>query len=252
VRSSGDIVFGTDALAEQRADMAAIFRWSARLGMHESVANHFSLAIEPSASRFLVNPQGRYFGNMRASDLLIVDADDPDTMDRPDAPDPTAWAIHAAIHRNVPDAHCVLHLHPHYATALASLADSRLPPVDQNAMRFFNRHAVDEGFDGMGLGDEAERLSRLIGGLPILVMGNHGVLATGDTPAIAFGNLYYFELACRNYLTALASGLRLRIASDEVAEKTARQWDDFIEPLAADFLREIREVLDREEPDYKS
>ena len=71
-------------------------------------------------------------------------------------PSRTAWYIHGAMHRNVSHGRCVLHLHPKYATVLASLADSTLPAIDQNTMRFFNRTIVDDGFDGLGLGDEAE------------------------------------------------------------------------------------------------
>ena len=242
---------GDQQLVELRNDLAAVFRWSARLGMHESVANHFSLAVDADSTRFLVNPLGRYFGNMRASDLLLLDANDDGVMTREGAPDPTAWAIHSAIHRNAPHARCVLHLHPHYTTALASLQDRNLPPIDQNTMRFFRRYAIDDGYDGMGLGDEAERLSRTLGHHPILLMGNHGVMAVGPTPAIAFGHLYYFEIACRNYITALSSGKPLSVVADEIAEKTARQWDDFIEPLAIGHLREIREILDRDEPEYR-
>ena len=103
----------------------------------------------------------------------------------------------------------------------------------------------------MGLGDEAERLASSIGSHSVLLLGNHGVITVGDTPAIAFGHMYYFERACRNYLTALASGIPLAVVSETVAEKTARQWDAFIEPLANSHLREIREILDREEPSYK-
>ena len=233
-----------------REDLAAVFRWTARLGMHESVANHFSV-VAGCKSTFLVNPNARHFANIRASDLLLVDVDDHDTMNRPDAPDPTAWALHAAIHRRVQHARCVLHVHPQYATALASLEDMTLPPIDQNTMRYFGRYSIDNGFDGMGLGDEAERVCQSIGNDPILLMGNHGVMAFGETVAIAFNHLYYFERACRNYITALATGRALRIVADDVAEKTARQWDEFTEPLANGHLREIRAVLDREQPDYK-
>ena len=31
---------------QERVDMAAAFRWTVRLNMHEAVANHFSLAID--------------------------------------------------------------------------------------------------------------------------------------------------------------------------------------------------------------
>ncbi len=84
-------------------------------------------------------------------------------MDQPNAPDPTAWAIHGAIHRNAPHARCVLHVHSKYALALATLKDPSMPPIDQNTMRFYNRISYDMGFDGMGLGDEAERLSNSLG-----------------------------------------------------------------------------------------
>jgi len=146
-----------------------------------------------------------------------------------------------------------MHVHSKYATVLASLADSGLPPIDQNTMRYFNRISVDDGYDGMGLGDEAERLSSKLGKNRILLLGNHGVIAVGNSIARAFDELFYFERACRNYITALMTHQPLRVASDTVAEKTARQWEEYSDRLGACeiHLRELREILDREEPDYK-
>ena len=128
----------------ERVDLACAFRWTARLNMHEAVANHFSLAVDDSGARFLMNPNQVHFSRIKASDLLLIDANDPETMTRPDAPDPTAWGLHGAVHRNVPHARCVMHVHSIHATVLASLADSTLPPIDQNSAMFFNRHVVDE------------------------------------------------------------------------------------------------------------
>jgi ribulose-5-phosphate 4-epimerase/fuculose-1-phosphate aldolase len=136
---------------------------------------------------------------------------------------------------------------------LASIEADGLAPIDQNTMRFFNRVSIDDGFDGMGLDDEAERLSRALGNNSILVMGNHGVMAVGETIGKAFDELYYFERACETYITALMTGIPLRIVSDAVAEKTAQQWQDYIHRvgLSEAFLSEIRVILDREEPDYR-
>ena len=247
-------VSSDDSIMEHRINLAAVFRMTARLDMHESVANHFSYAVSEDGSQFLVNPLGRHFANVRASELLLLDANDNSTMDKPNAPDPTAWAIHGAIHRNCPHAKCVLHVHSKYATVLASLQTDHVPAIDQNSARYFNRISVDDGFDGMGLGDEAERLSTRLGDNHILLMGNHGVMAVGDTIARAFDELYYFERTCSNYITALMTGLPLRVLSDEVAEKTAKQWEDFVgnSRYVHTHLKEVREILDREEPDYKN
>jgi len=84
-----------------------------------------------------------------ASDLMLLDANDSATLERPDAPDPTAWYLHARLHARLPGARCVMHLHSKYATALGCLRDSRMLPIDMNTMRFFGRVALDDAFDGM-------------------------------------------------------------------------------------------------------
>ena len=85
----------------ERCELAAAFRWTVKLDMHEAVANHFSLAVNADGTRFLMNPNGRHFARIRASDLIEIDANDAATLARPDAPDPTAWGLHGAIHRAI-------------------------------------------------------------------------------------------------------------------------------------------------------
>jgi len=235
---------------QYREDLAATFRWFARLNWHEAHANHFSYAVNDSGSQFLINPRGRHFASVRASELLLLDAGDPATMEKDNAPDPTAWCIHSAIHRLVPKARCVMHLHSPAALVLACLQDKTLPPIDNNTARFFDRMAVDEAFDGMALGDEGERLAACIGDQSVLLMGNHGVLVVGESIAQAFDDLYYFERACETWVAVLSTGKDAAIMNDAIAEKTAQQWED-LRGFAASHLREVREILDREEPDYK-
>ena len=218
--------------------------------MHEGVANHFSLAVSDDGSQFLMNPNGRHFSRMRASDLLLLDAKDPSTMERPDAPDPTAWDIHGAIHRRAPQARCVIHVHSKYATVLATLKDPRMLPIDQNTMRFYDRIAYDLGFDGMGLGEEAERLAGALGDKTVLVLGNHGVLFAGASVAKTFDEMYYFERACETLITAYRTGRELSVASDAVARKTARQWQDY-PALGELHFQELKAILDEEEPAYR-
>lgn len=238
---------------QERVDLAAAFRWTAHLGMHEAVANHFSLAINEDGTRFLINPNQMHFARIRASDLLEVDANDPETLNRPDAPDPTAWGLHGGLHRHCPHARCAMHVHSTHATVLASLADSRLPAIDQNSAMFFDRHVVDESYGGLAFEDEGERCARLFHDprQKVMIMGNHGVMVIGDTVAETFNRMYYFERATENYIRALQTGLPLRFLSDEVAEKTAQELDAY--PGQADrHLSEIKALLDADGSDYAS
>ena len=233
-----------------RAELAAAFRLTAREGMHEGVANHFSLAVNDDGTEFLINPR-KHFSRIRASDLWVIDAKDPDSAKGEDAPDPTAWGLHASLHRHVPHARCAMHVHSTYATVLASLADSRLPPIDQSSAMFYNRQVVDENYGGLALEEEGTRCARLFQdpGVRTMIMGNHGVLFIGETVAETLMRMYYFERAARTYILALQIGRPLRELSPEVAELTAHQQEGDRQ-AEADFLRGMRAVLDAEEPDY--
>jgi ribulose-5-phosphate 4-epimerase/fuculose-1-phosphate aldolase len=238
---------------QERVDMAAAFRWTERLNMHEGVANHFSLAVNDDGTQFLMNPNQMHFARIRASDLLLLDANDPDTMSKPGAPDPTAWGLHGSIHRLCPQARCVMHVHSIHATVLASLADSNLPPIDQNTATFYNRYVIDDGFGGLAFEDEGARCAAMLTDpkVKVMIMGNHGVLVIGDDPADTFNRLYYFERAAETYVRALQTGRPLRILSDAIAEKTAQELEDYPGQAEA-HLREIKAVLDAEGSTYAS
>lgn len=236
---------------QERVDMAAAFRWTERLNMHEGVANHFSLAVNNTGTQFLMNPNQMHFARIRASDLLLLDAEDPTTMARPDAPDPTAWGLHGSIHRLCPQARCVMHVHSIHATVLASLADSNLPPIDQNCATFYNRYVIDDGYGGLAFENEGARCAAMLTDpkVKVMIMGNHGVLVIGDSVADTFNRLYYFERAAETYIRALQTGQKLRVLPDDVAEKTARELEDY--PDQSDrHLSELKAILDGEGSNY--
>jgi ribulose-5-phosphate 4-epimerase/fuculose-1-phosphate aldolase len=235
---------------QMRVDLAAAFRLAAAFNWHEAVANHFSLAVSPDGKKFLMNPRWRHFSRIRASDLLLLDADDESTMDQPDAPDPSAWCIHGRIHRALPQARCILHLHAPYATAIAALADPEIKPIDQNTARFYNRVAYDMNYGGIADSTaEGDRLAATLGNHTSLMMGQHGVLVVGETVADAFDRLYYLERACQTLVLAYSTGQPLNVMPAALAEATARDWDDY--PGMADtHFDELKLGLDARDPSY--
>lgn len=233
-----------------RVDLAAAFRLTARFGWHESVGNHFSAAVSADGRRFLMNPKWRHFASIRASDLLLLDAEDPSVMEGPDAPDASAWTIHGTLHRARPDVRVVLHCHPPHATALATLKDPSMPPIDMNTARFHGDLAID--LDCGGIADDAaegDRIAAALGSASTLLMANHGVTCTASTVAAAFEQLYFFEKAAQTVLLAHGTGKPLAVMSDAVAANTAAGWKAYAGMADAHFAY-LKSVLDREEPDY--
>ena len=48
-----------DVRQEAREDLAAVLRWSSRLGLNEGVDNHYSVLVPGTDDRFIINPHRR-------------------------------------------------------------------------------------------------------------------------------------------------------------------------------------------------
>lgn len=235
-----------------RIDLAAAFRWAARLGMHESIANHFSAAVSDDGKRFLLNPMGAHFSRIRASELLLLDAADPQATRSANAPDPTAWYLHGELHQRLPQARCILHTHMPHATALCCLQDFEFLMLDQNACRFHNRIAYDRDYSGMALeSSEGARVAALLdGGKSVLFMGNHGVIVVAPSVAQAFDELYYLEKAAQLQVLALSTGRPLALIPEPVAALAGAQWNNYPTRFSELHFQALKDILDEQEPDY--
>ena len=80
-------------------------------------------------------------------------------------------------------------------------------------------------------------------------MGNHGIMVIGTSVAETFNRMYYFERAAETYILALQTGQKLRILSDEIAEKTAAEVEQYPEQSLR-HLSELKDILDSENSDY--
>ena len=232
---------------EIRIDLATSLRLSAKLGMTEAVANHFSAAVSEDGKSFLLNPKWVHFSKVKASDLILVHANDPDSFEKGKI-DSTAWAIHGQIHQLRPDIKVIMHLHPIYATTLSCLKNQTLIPIEQNSARYFNRVSYDTNYSGMA--DqlaEGQRLAGLLKHHSRLLMGNHGALIGSHDIGLAFDDMYTFERACQILIHAYSTGQTLNILEDHIAEKTAQDWEK-IEDFSKAHFEEMKSILIAEDP----
>ncbi len=242
-----------DPIGDARRHLAAAFRWAARLGFHEGTCNHFSLKVPGREDRYLINPHGLHFSEIRASDLLLVDGAGR-VLEGKLPIEPTAFFIHSRIHRANRDAKCVLHTHMPYATALTMLEGGRLEPCLQTCLRFYGRVGYDDdlgGYNGLVLDEEeGDRICRALGSNRVLMLSNHGVIVAAPTVAEAFDDLYYLERAAQAQVIAMSTGRKLRLVGDNVAARTRDQMLKDAELYARVHFTALCRILDREAPDY--
>lgn len=216
-------LFNSAAVAKLREDLALALRAAAHHGLGEGVCNHFSIALPGNDSLFLLNPRGLLWSEVQADDIVLIDNFGNKLAGRHEV-EPTAMFIHAAIHRLANKA-CVLHTHMPYATAL-TLTEGRTidTTLSQNAMRFHDRIAVDNNYNGLALdASEGERIAKVMNGADLVFLGNHGVVVCGERIDYAYDDLYYLERACAAQVIAESTGRRLVPVDEAVARRVAAQ-----------------------------
>lgn len=233
-----------------RVDLAALLRACALHDLHEGIDNHCSLAIPGRPGRFLLNPYGPHWSELRASDLLEIDADG--MVIGSGVAETTAFALHAAVHSARPGANCLVHTHMPYATALALTAGGLDTRLSQNAAKFHGgryRFYRDYGARFLTPGECAPIAEAIADGTRVVLLQNHGVLVVGETVARAWWDLYFFERAARVQVLAQSTGQPLVPMPEEVALRAADQFEEERDDAPLTWAA-VRRLLDRTLPGY--
>jgi ribulose-5-phosphate 4-epimerase/fuculose-1-phosphate aldolase len=186
---------------EARQQLAACYRVFDHLGWTELIYNHITLRVPGEDGAFLINPYGLHFSEVRASNLVKVDIDG-NRLDDSNFPiNPAGFVQHAAFHRALPDAHCVMHSHTTAGMAVAALRDGLSNCSFYSAL--LEGQVGTHAFEGITMrGDEGPRLIESLGGKRLLLLKNHGLLALGRTVPEAFLRLWLLQRACEVQIAA--------------------------------------------------
>lgn len=237
---------------QEREDLAAVLRLASQQGWQSGICNHFSLVAEAeddSPGGVLINPQGLYWSEVTASSLLLLD-DAGNVIEGNGTVERSAFFIHLAIHRRLPQAKCVLHAHPPYSTALMCTEKGRLLNCHQDALKLHRRIAYDDDFGGLADDeDEGVRIAGSLGNRALLLSAHHGVTITGPTVTQAYDDFYYLESAARFQVLAESTGRPLKVMDDETADRLAPAFQQGDEQVPLHFPAAKR-VLARNEPEF--
>jgi ribulose-5-phosphate 4-epimerase/fuculose-1-phosphate aldolase len=235
-----------------REDLAACYRLVALFGWDDMVATHISARLPGPEDAFLLNPFGMLFEEVTASSLIKINLDGDILSSTPYAVNKAGFVIHSAIHAAKPEAACVMHLHTKDGVAVSTLKEGLLP-LNQAAMLISDDIAYHD-YEGVAVDlDERERLAHDLGDKSLMLLRNHGTLATGPTIADCFSSMYFLETSCTIQVRTLSMGRPLHDAGADVVAKVSSMRS----PTGSALARELQwpallRKLDRIDPSYKA
>jgi ribulose-5-phosphate 4-epimerase/fuculose-1-phosphate aldolase len=204
--------FGTaeEERRHRKQRLAAAFRLFAKFGFDEGVAGHITARDPERRDHFWVNPFGMHFGEIRASDLILVNHRG-EVVEGRHAVNVAAFAIHSQVHAARPDVAAAAHAHSMYGKAWASLG-RLLDPITQDACAFYEDHALFADFTGVVYEtSEGERIAQALGKKKAVILGNHGLLTVGETVDEAAWWFVTMDRSCQAQLLAEAAGQPTKI-----------------------------------------
>jgi len=232
----------------RKEKLAASFRLFSRFGFDEGVAGHITARDPELTDHFWVNPYGQHFGQVRVSDLILVNHRG-EVVEGDAAVNRAAFAIHSQVHAARPDVVAAAHAHSIYGKSWSSLG-RLLDPLTQDSCAFFQDHSLFEDFTGIVYETvEGERIATALGQHKAVIMRNHGLLTVGHSVDEAAWWFITMERSCHAQLLAEAAGKPILIDSQNAA-LTASQigtheagWFQF-QPLWARITREQPDLFD--------
>lgn len=184
-----------------REELACALRICAAEGWKENLSGHITVATGDGG--MWCNPWGIWWDEVRASDVLRLDADGTIVEGNWDVT--PAVFLHTELHRARPDAAVVVHNHPYYATLLSTIGE-RPRMVHQNACIFDGEIGFVDEYGSIEDANEGAWLASAVGSASGVLLAHHGAIVTAPTIAEACYKAATFERMCRFTYDALAAG----------------------------------------------
>ena len=240
----------TDAERKARVELAAAYRIFDMLGWTEMIFNHITVRVPGPDVRFLINPFGLHYREVKASNLVLIDLEGNVLRESKWPVNKAGFVIHSAIHGSVPNAHCVMHTHTTNGVAVSCLKDGLSSDNFYGAM-LHGRVAYHE-LQGVTV-DMAERESIVhdLGDKHVMILRNHGLLSWGANVAEAYLRLWTLQRACDVQLAAARAGGEVNRLPPEVLERMLAESGPGESRPCHDVFAALVRLVDAQDPSYR-
>lgn len=164
--------------------LAAIFRNWARCGFTEGISGHISVRDPEHPDCIWMNPIGKHFSLLNASDMLCLEVDTGRIVggNRTRPANAPGFYIHSEVHKARPDVHAICHAHTMAGRAW-SVFGKPLDMITQDVCDFYGALAVDDEYGGIVTAEEeGRRIAHQLGPKAKgAILLNHGLLTVGHT-----------------------------------------------------------------------
>src|SRR5487761_284620 len=142
-------VFATAAeeRRHRKERLAGAFRLCSKCGFDEGVTGHITARDPERLDHFWVNPFGMHFGQIRVSDLILVN-DHGEVVEGNRPVNGAAFAIHSQVLAARPDVVAAAHSHSIYGKSWSSLG-RKLDPITQDVCAFYGDHGLFDDHTGV-------------------------------------------------------------------------------------------------------
>jgi ribulose-5-phosphate 4-epimerase/fuculose-1-phosphate aldolase len=245
----------TDEERELRVKLAACYRIFDHLGWSLMIFNHITVRVPGPEHHFLINPYGLRYDEVTASNLVKIDVEGNKIDNTPWGVNRAGFVIHSAIHREVPEAMCVMHTHTREGLAVASKKQGLTNNNFYSAMIY--DHVAYHDFEGVTTReDEQKRMLASMGTKPIAILRNHGLLVHGRTVEEAFARMWTLQLACEAQVTIESMGGEAIEVSREATDESTRVGGLFGNQTdgsaGLEMFEAMQRVIDAKDPSYRN
>lgn len=240
----------SEAERKARVELAACYRVFDMLGWTEMIFNHITLRVPGPEPRFLINPFGLHYREVKASNLVLIDLEGNILRDTGWPINRAGFVLHSAVHRAMPQAHCIMHTHTTTGVAVSCLKDGLSSDNFYGAM-LHGRVAYHE-LQGVTVDtNERESIVRDLGDKPVMILRNHGLLAWGPTVAEAYLRLWTLQRACDVQLALAQAGGATTRLSQPVIDRMLAESGPGETRVCQDVFAALVRMVDARDPSYK-
>ncbi|MDR1779070.1 MAG: L-fuculose-phosphate aldolase [Clostridiales Family XIII bacterium] len=200
-------------LEKEREAICEYARRMLRAGLTRGSGGNISV-LDRGALVMAITPSGVDYEKMGPGDIVLLDMEGK-TLEGRLKPS-SEWQMHLACYRARADVNAVVHTHSTFAVTLACLG-WEIPPVHY-LIGYAGTRVRCCRYERFGSEALAQLAAETLGQENAVLLGNHGLLATGPTLSYAFNAAEETEFVAEIYYRARLAGEPVLLPEEEMRE----------------------------------